>query len=137
MSPEAIVAGLGVLFGGGTIAAIVQAVVSHKKGVRDADVARDQIAIAGFKDLAEELRKEVDRLKAAREEDRGRLDRIEDQIKVERDVRWAAVIYIRRLHDWIAKHMHEAGDMPPVPDSIAEHVYPPGDYPRPANSPKS
>lgn len=121
MTPEAIVAGLGVLFGGGTIAAIVQAVVSHKKGIRDADVARDQTAIAGFKDLAEELRKEVDRLKQAREEDRGRLDRIEDQIKIERDVKWSAITYIRHLHVWIMQHMRDV-EPPPVPDDLAQHV---------------
>lgn len=121
MSPEAIVAGLGMLFGGGTIAAIVQAVVSHKKGIRDADVASDQIAIAGFKDLAEELRKEVDRLKQAREEDAERIDRIEEQIEVERDAKWAAVVYIRRLHDWIAQHM-PGSTPPPPPEGLADHI---------------
>lgn len=121
MTPEAIVTGLGVLFGGGTIAAIVQAVVSHKKGVRDADVARDQTAIAGFKDLAEELRKEVDRLKQAREEDRARLDRIEEQIKTERNTKWAAIQHIRNLYAWIAQHIRDV-DPPPVPHDLAAHV---------------
>lgn len=121
MSPEAIVAGLGVLFGGGTIAAIVQAVVSHKKGIRDADVASDQIAIAGFKDLAEELRKEVDRLKQAREEGRARLDRIEEQIKTERNTKWAAIQHIRNLYAWITQHIRDV-DPPPVPQDLAAHV---------------
>ena len=53
MSSEAIVTALVALFGGGTIAAVVQGFVSHKKGIRDADVAKDQTAIAGFRDLAE------------------------------------------------------------------------------------
>lgn len=121
MTPEAIVAGLGVLFGGGTIAAIVQAIVSHKKGIRDADVARDQTAIAGFKDLAEELRKEVDRLKAAREEDRARLDRIEEQIKTERNTKWQAIQHIRNLYAWITQHIRDV-DPPPVPDDLAPHI---------------
>lgn len=124
MTPEAIVAGLGVLFGGGTIAAVVQAVVSHKKGVRDADVARDQTVIAGFKDLAEELRKEVDRLKQAREEDRARLDRIEEQIKTERNVKWTAIQHIRNLYAWIVQHAPGA-EPPAVPDVLAPHVIPP------------
>lgn len=63
MSSEAIVTALVALFGGGTIAAVVQGFVSHKKGIRDADVAKDQTAIAGFRDLAEELRREIVRLK--------------------------------------------------------------------------
>lgn len=121
MTPEAIVAGLGVLFGGGTIAAIVQAVVSHKKGIRDADVARDQTAIEGFRGLAEELRKEVDRLKRAREDDRARLDRIEEQIKIERDAKWDAARYIHRLHDWIAERMPGHAP-PPVPDELTVYV---------------
>lgn len=125
MTPEAVVAGLGVLFGGGTLAAVVQAVVSHKKGVRDADVARDQTAIAGFKDLAEELRKEVDRLKQAREEDRARLDRIEEQIKTERNMKWTAIQHIRNLHAWIVQHVPGA-EPPAVPDELAPHVIPLG-----------
>lgn len=130
MTPEAIVAGLGVLFGGGTIAAVVQAIVSHKKGIRDTDVARDQTAVAGFKDLAEELRREIDRLKAARKEDSERIDRIEEQIKVERDLKWAAIQYIRSLHVWITQHTNGV-DPPPVPDDLAQHItIPPRRNPR-------
>lgn len=120
MTPEAVVAGLGVLFGGGTIAAIVQAIVSHKKGVRDADLARDQSVIAGFRDLAEQLRKEVDRLKAAREEDSARIDRIEQEIKRERNTKWIAIQHIRNLYAWITQHID--ADPPPVPDDLAAHI---------------
>lgn len=120
MTPEAIVTGLGVLFGGGTIAAVVQAIVSHKKGIRDADLARDQSAIAGFKDLAEQLRKEVDRLKAAREEDSARIDRIEQEIKRERNTKWIAIQHIRNLYAWITRHIDT--DPPPVPEDLAPHI---------------
>lgn len=122
MTSDAIVTLLVAVFGGGTVAAIVQGIVSHRKGVRDADVARDQTAIAGFRDLAEELRKEVDRLKAARAEDSARIDRIEAQITVERDLKWSAITYIRHLHVWITQHI--AGvEPPPVPDDLAQHIH--------------
>ena len=42
---DAIVAALGALFGGGALVGIVQGWVSHKKGIRDADVERDQTAL--------------------------------------------------------------------------------------------
>lgn len=121
MSTEAVVAVIGVLFGGGTIAAIVQGIVSHKKGVRDADVAKDQTAIQGFKDLAESLRTEVDRLKAAREADSARIDRIEVQIAVERDLKWTAIQHIRSLYSWITQNITGV-DPPAVPDELAPHI---------------
>lgn len=122
MTSDAIVTLLVAVFGGGTVAAVVQGIVSHRKGVRDADVARDQTAIAGFRDLAEELRKEVDRLKAARAEDSARIDRIEKQIAVERDAKWSAIQYIRQLHTWITQHITGV-DPPPVPDDLAQHIH--------------
>ncbi|MGP5098409.1 hypothetical protein ACTXJ1_10355 [Brachybacterium alimentarium] len=121
MSTEAVVAVIGVLFGGGTIAAVVQGIVSHKKGVRDADVAKDQTAIQGFKDLAESLRTEVDRLKAAREADSARIDRIEVQIAVERDLKWTAIQHIRSLYSWITQNITGV-DPPAVPDELAPHI---------------
>lgn len=122
MSPELIVTALVALFGAGTLGAIAQAIASHKKGVRDADVAKDQTAIAGFRDLAEELRREIDRLKSARKEDSERIDRIEEQIKVERDIKWVAITYIRHLHVWIAQHIPGV-DPPAVPDELSPHVH--------------
>lgn len=121
MSSDVVVPILVALFGGSTIAAVVQGVVSHRKGVRDADVAKDQTAIAGFRDLAEELRREIDRLKAARKEDSERIDRIEQQIKVERDTKWIAVQHIRSLYAWITQHIPGV-DPPAVPEELAPHV---------------
>ena len=46
---DAIVAALGALFGGGALVGIVQGWVSHKKGIRDADVERDQTAFEQMK----------------------------------------------------------------------------------------
>lgn len=121
MSSEAIVTLLVAVFGGGTAAAVIQGIVSHRKGVRDADVAKDQNAIQGFRELTESLRGEVQRLRADREEDRSRIDRIEQQIKVERDTKWIAIQHIRSLYAWITQHI--AGiDPPSVPDELAPHV---------------
>ena len=46
---DAVVTLLVAVFGGGTVAAIVQGIVSHRKGVRDADVERDQTAFEQMK----------------------------------------------------------------------------------------
>src|SRR5699024_6060452 len=46
---DAIVAALGTLLGGGALVGIVQGWVSHKKGVRDTDVERDQTAFEQMK----------------------------------------------------------------------------------------
>lgn len=123
MSPTAtlIAALITALFGGGGIAAVINSLASRKKGVTDAAVAKDQTAIAGFRDLAEDLRKEIDRLKTARAEDRERLDRIERQIAVERDLKWTAIQHIRSLYAWITHHIPGV-DPPAVPEELAPHV---------------
>lgn len=102
------------LFGGGGVAAVVTAVTSWRKGIRDADVAKEQTAIAGFQELAERLSKEVEGL-------RTRLDRVEHEIDVERGIRWAAVQYARTLVHLIAQHL-PGTDIPAPPDSLADHI---------------
>lgn len=109
------------LFGGGGVAAVVTAITSWRKGVREVDVRKEQNALAGFQALAESLRAEIDRLKTARAEDRERLDRIEQQIAVERDLRWTAIQHIRALYAWITQHMPGA-DPPAVPEDLAPHI---------------
>lgn len=121
MSSEAIVTLLVAIFGGGTAAAIIQGIVSHQKGVRDADVAKDQNAIQGFRELTESLRSEVDRLKAAREADSARIDRIEQEISQERTAKWSAIQHIRVLYAWIMQHIPGL-DPPTVPDDLAPYV---------------
>lgn len=114
MSSDAIVTIIVSVFGGGALGALAQAVGSWRKGVRDADVARDQSAIQGFRELAERLSTEVDSL-------RERLDRVEAQITVERDLRWTAIQYARSLLVWIAHHLPD--ETPPeVPTSLSDHI---------------
>lgn len=121
MSSDAIVTVIVAIFGGGTVAAVIQGVVSHRKGVRDADVARDQTAMQGFKDLAESLRSEVDRLKADRARDSERIDRIEREIEIERTLKWQAIQHMRALYSWIATHM-PGTDPPEPPPELADYI---------------
>lgn len=111
MIPEAIVTGLGVLFGGGTIAAIVQAVVSHKKGIRDADLARDQTAFEQMKVILAEHKDSISTLQSAREKDTCRLDDLSEENRL---YRWTLVGVTDRLRqkpkgtvDDILEYMHE------------------------------
>lgn len=75
------------LFGGGGISAIVGSVLSHRARVRSSDVEQDQNPLTGFRELVADLRTEVTRLREDRDEDRQRIERIEQQIKVERDTK--------------------------------------------------
>ncbi|UEJ84024.1 hypothetical protein Bra3105_06845 [Brachybacterium halotolerans subsp. kimchii] len=109
------------LFSGGGVAAIITAITSWRKGVREVDVNKEQNALAGFQALAESLRAEIERLKAGRAEDQERMDRIEKEIDRERDLRWVAVQHIRALYAWITQHMPGA-DPPAVPDALAPHI---------------
>ena len=60
-------------------------------------------------------------LKAARKEDSERIDRIERQIKVERDMKWVAVQHIRALYAWITQHIPGV-EPPAAPDDLAPYV---------------
>lgn len=126
---------------------LVQARKSRDAGVKSEDVQSqpptpDPLDV--FRSLIEDLSTEIQRLREDQLEDREqiRLTRADlkatrEEISAEREVKWAAVAYIRRLHDWIAIRIQGSDDMPPVPEALASHVYPRGGYPRPANSPKS
>lgn len=131
MSSEAIVTALIALFGGGTIAAAIQGIVSHRKGVRDSDITEDQNALQGYKDLASEYKTDLAALKAemrdTQQANTERFTRIEAELSQERDMKWDAIRYIRRLHEWIADRMPAAGKIPPVPVSLEKHITPPGD----------
>lgn len=131
MTSDAIVTALVAIFGGGTIAAVIQGIVSHRKGVRDSDITEDQNALQGYKDLAAEyktdladLKREMRETQAANSE---RFARIEAELSQERDMKWDAIRYIRRLHEWIADRMPAAGKIPPVPTSLEKHIPPPRD----------
>lgn len=126
MSVAEIVIILGAVFGSGGVVAGWNAWQSHRAGVRSADVQQEANAIQGFQQLTQSLREEVARLSADRDEDRARIDRIEQQITVERDAKWSAIQYIRSLHTWIIAHIPAtAGPIPPVPDDLAPHIKPP------------
>lgn len=121
MTPEVVVAVIVALSGGGGVVAAYRAWQDHRKGVRESDAQETTTAIDGFRSLVESLRSEVDRLKQDREQDRARIDRIEHQITVERDLKWLAIQHIRALHAWIAHHL--PGVAPPAPpDALADHI---------------
>lgn len=119
-----IVALVSAAFGSGG-AAIITAIASWRKGVRDQDVAEDQNALQGYKDLAAEYKSDLAALKAEmRETQRANADRflrIEAELATERSTRWAAVQYARTLVAMILQHVPGA-TIPAPPDSLADHI---------------
>lgn len=89
------------LFSGGTVAAIVQGIVSHKRGVRDTDVEREQTAFEQMKVILAEhqgsiasLRKEISELQSARSEDTQRLNDLSEENRM---YRWTMIGVTDRL----------------------------------------
>lgn len=125
MSTDVVVAVIVAASGTGGVVALYRVWVDHRKGARDA-------TMKGFQEVIDSLQEEVQRLKEARkddreqarrdrEEDRARLSRVEQQIAVERDLKWLSIQHIRSLYAWIAHHL--PGVAPPaVPDALAEHI---------------
>lgn len=118
---EWILAAIAALTSGGGIVAGLRTWSDHRKGVRESDAEQSETALDGFRSLVADLRTEVDRLKQDREQDRGRIDRIERQITLERDLRWSAIQYVRVLLGWVAQVLPDATP-PSVPDALADHV---------------
>lgn len=91
---------LGVIGGGGLWQG-VQAWQSHRKGVRERDVAADQHALHALVATVETLRAEVTRLDTARKEDAARIDaqdaRISDLIAENRLYRRVVLGVVERL----------------------------------------
>lgn len=114
MSTEVIVAVIVALSSGGGLVAGYRAWIDKKKGAQDA-------TMEGFRSVIGTLREEVDRLKQDRAEDRARIDRVERQIAVERDLKWLSIQHIRSLYAWITQHMPGAAP-PPPPDALTEHI---------------
>lgn len=125
MSSEAIVTALVALFGGGTIAAVIQGIVSHRKGVRDSDIEQDQTALQGYKDLASEYKTDLAALKTEMRETQQanteRFSRIEAELSQERSTRWAAVQYARDLVSLIVRLL-PGTSIPAPPDSLTDHI---------------
>lgn len=108
---DAVVTLLVAVFGGGTIAALVQGIVSHRKGVRDTDVERDQTAFEQMKVILAEHKDSISTLQSAREKDTCRLDDLSEENRL---YRWTLVGVTDRLRqkpkgtvDDILEYMHE------------------------------
>lgn len=112
------------LFTGGGIAGIITALSSRKKGIRDADVAEESVAVQGLKELTAELRTELNRLKEDRKGDLARIERIEKEIEVEKDLRWLAISHIRDMYAWISEHLPGAAVIP-VPSALSPYIHVP------------
>lgn len=121
MNSDVVVAAIVGLSSTGGVVALYRAWQDHKKGARDA-------TMSGFEAVIDTLREEVDRLKRDRLADSARIERIEAQIAVERDLKWLGIQHIRALYSWITQHMPGAIP-PPVPDALAEHVIYPSSPP--------
>lgn len=80
MNEETIISLILGLIGGGGVVQLAQAWTSHRRGVREADVAADQYALNALVTTVETLRAEVTRLAAARVDDAARLDEQGEQI---------------------------------------------------------
>jgi len=110
---EAVVTLLVGAFSGGTIAAIVNGIVTHRKGARDSDAAEAQSTFAQMQQILDEHRTDIQQLKADRQAQEKRLD---DLAEENRQYRWAIVGIRDRLKQ-----------MPPLTpadilDYIREHV---------------
>lgn len=115
---DAVVTLLVAVFGGGTVAAIVQGVISHRKGVRDTDVERDQTAfeqmkviLAEHKESISDQRSSIAALEAARSKDTKRLDDLAEENRL---YRWTLIGVTDRLRqkpqgtvDDILEYIHE------------------------------
>lgn len=108
---DAVVTLLVAVFGGGTVAALVQGIVSHRKGVRDTDVERDQTAFEQMKVILAEHKDSISTLQSAREKDTCRLDDLSEENRL---YRWTLVGVTDRLRqkpkgtvDDILEYMHE------------------------------
>lgn len=117
---------------GGGGAGIIASVASWRKGVREQDVAEDQNALQGYKDLAEERRQDLllykkdmadlrAEMRAKDQETDVRFARIEGELATERSTRWAAVQYARTLVAMILQHVPGV-TIPAPPESLADHI---------------
>lgn len=50
-----------------------------------------------------------------------RAEKAENKLKSERDLRWAAIHYIRRLLEWILRQFPDA-EIPPVPTELSTYI---------------
>lgn len=113
MSTDAVVTLLVGLFGGGTVAAILDRIVTWRKGIREKDVEGEQNAFQQMQVILAEHKASIAELKADRSQDRKRLDDLAEENRL---FRWTLIGVMDRLKQ-----------MPPLTptdilDYIREHV---------------
>lgn len=121
----AVISTIGVL-GVPIIIHTVQLRKSRQVGVKSEDVQAQPAAAPapgdGWDRLVRSLEARVVKLEQGQE-------KLEQELSLERDLRWLAIQYIRRLHSWIAAHM-PSGEPPPPPADLAPYIILPGrDHP--------
>lgn len=94
MTADAIVTLLVGVFGGGTVAAGIRAVASWRRGIRDADVSRDQFLFNEMRETLASHKSDIAELKEGRETDRERLDSLAEENRL---YRWTLVGVTDRL----------------------------------------
>lgn len=106
---DAVVTVLVGLFGGGTVTAIITAIASWRKGVRDKDVEEDQNTFQQMQAILEIHRADIAELKAVREQDQKRLNDLAEENRL---YRWTLIGVSDRLRQ-----------MPPLtPNDILDYI---------------
>lgn len=106
---------LGLFGGAGGIAAIITAIASWRKGVRDADVQDGRSTVESASDLIDRLETRLDKVEA-------RLTTVEEELSTERTLKWLLVRYAQGLLDYISRFIQEH-DAPTPPEPI-QHYFP-------------
>lgn len=114
---------LGLIFGGGGVAAIMKARYDRAQGVAALEVTEDDAISARWQSIIEAQTESL--VKPLRE----RLVEVEDKVKaLEADLTairsryWKAIAHIRVLMTWIRSHIGTSHDAPAPPAEIAEDI---------------
>lgn len=116
---------LGLFGGAGGIAAIITAIASWRKGVRDADVQDGRSTVESASDLIDRLETRLDKVEA-------RLTTVEEELSTERTLKWLLVRYAQGLLDFIGRVVG-AQEAPAPPEPI--HHYFPSHFPSGKDNP--
>lgn len=117
---ELLFAVIGIVVGGGGIGAILQARESRRRGVTEAHVASQQLALTTLDTTVKALQSEVERLREDREEDRRALDELGRSNRLMDAERQATRAAVRDIAGALAEYIAwlEAGTGPPAPHSL-------------------
>lgn len=110
-----IVAALGIVFGGGVLGQIAQAISSHRVGVRNADVQEGKGVADSSGDLIDRLETRLDKVEA-------RLAVVEEELSTERTLKWLLVRYAQTLLDYVSRTLEQ--NDPPIPPEPIRHYFP-------------